>query len=390
MFFCRMFINEMLLEAKHADCTVVSLRERVQLLLLTVRNSSLSKNIKLFRPKESHSSYVSIVMPPTLKPETKQSTTGQFKPAIGPESVLIAIPTFQRSSRLRQILPHIVSTLNSIHYVELLVIDNNFLPIEEKFVTSFIEKSPYPLHYIHEPRPGVSNARNAAIKFATSRFLAFLDDDMEITENWIDGLVKVAVGHKAGIVFGPLIAKFANEADPRNAYLSPFYMRNSKQTDEGISEDAFGTGGCLIDLQTCTLPSPPFDTRLNESGGEDDMFFEALHKEGALYGWAPSAVCYECVPTERTTMKYIAKRNFGYGQGPSRIAASKGISGSLELARHMGVGLAQFFIFGSIFYLCRLLKRPSEVRYLALTARGLGKVFWFDRFKPKLYGGTPV
>jgi len=318
----------------------------------------------------------------------RDSDSSPTAPMIEPQSVLIAIPTFRRSARLQKLLPHLTERLQSIHDVEILVVDNNPLPNERKFVESFASQTHYPVHYIHESQSGVSNARNAAINFATSHFIAFLDDDMEITENWIDGLVKVAIEHQTGVVFGPLIAKFVDASDPRNTYLSSFYARDSKQTKAGVSTEAFGTGGCLIDLETCVLPTPAFDTRLNESGGEDDILFEALREKGTLFGWAPSALCFECVPPERTTPAYIAKRNFGYGQGPSRIAAAKGFSGIIQLLRHMIVGLLQLGAFGSIYLVAKLLNRPSKVRYLALSARGLGKVLWFDRFKPKLYGGS--
>lgn len=317
----------------------------------------------------------------------ENSTVG---PNIDPQSVLIAIPTFRRSTRLQLLLPHVIETLRSVHDVEILVIDNNPLPNERKFVQSFTNNAPYPIHYIHEPQPGVSNARNAALDFATSRFVAFLDDDMEITKNWVDGLVKVAIEHNTGVVFGPIVAKFADSSDPRNGYLSSFYTRHSKQTEEGRSHEAFGTGGCLIDLENCPLPSPPFDTRLNESGGEDDMLFESLRSSGTHFGWAPSALCYECVPADRTTSGYIGKRNFGYGQGPSRIAASKGIIGIPVLMRHMTVGFVQLAFFGMAYGIAKIMNRPSEVRFLALCARGLGKIFWFDNFKPKLYGGSDL
>jgi len=306
------------------------------------------------------------------------------------QAVMIAIPTFRRSARLKVALQHLCKTLRTQHDVEIVIVDNNPLPIERKFVQSFARISDYNVHYIHEHKAGVSNARNAALAFATTRFVAFLDDDMEITENWLDSLVEVAVKFNTGVVFGPLSAKFTDAADPRNAYLSPFYTRQSKQTEAGISDEAFGTGGCLIDLETCVLPNPPFDTRLNESGGEDDILFEALREAGTTYGWAPTALCYECVPPERTTSKYIGKRNFAYGQGPSRIAASRGIAGGIQLIRHMVVGAGQLAVFGSIYLILKSLKRPSQIRYLALSARGLGKIFWFDRFRPKLYGVASV
>lgn len=320
-----------------------------------------------------------------------QSTPEALKDIqIVPQNVSIAIPTFQRSTRLKALLPHVEKTLRSIHNVNILIIDNNALPIEQKFTQQYSKTSKYPIHYIHEPKAGVSNARNAALAFASTRFVAFLDDDMEITAPWIDSLVDVAIKHETGLVFGPLTAKFADDADPRNPYLAPFYSRIPNQSEAGVSSVAFGTGGCLIDLEKCNLPNPPFDTHLNESGGEDDIFFESLNKSGTLYGWAPDALCYECVETNRTTTKYISKRNFGFGQGPSRIAAKKGILGTPQIFRHMSVGFFQLVIFGLMYLISKMMKRPSQIRYLALTARGLGKIFWFDRFRPKLYGNASL
>lgn len=319
-----------------------------------------------------------------------ESPSPEKKANVQRQTALIAIPTFRRSARLKALLPHVIETISSVHAIEILVIDNNAIPVEQKLVQNFSKTSPYPVHYIHEAQAGVSNARNAALQFATSRFVAFLDDDMEVTKDWIDSLIKVSLTHKAGLVFGPLIAKFEDEADPRNPYLSSLYTRHSKQTKPGLSNEAFGTGGCLIDLESCILPDPPFDTNLNESGGEDDMFFESLHKSGTLYGWAPTALCYECVEPKRTTPKYIARRNFGFGQGPSRIAASQGIAGTLQLLRHMSVGLLQLSVFGGMFLITKITKRPSQVRFLALSARGLGKIFWFDMFRPKLYGNSSL
>ena len=288
------------------------------------------------------------------------------------------------------LLSHVIETLQTVHQIEILIVDNNALPIEQKPIQKFSETSPYPVHYIHEAKAGVSNARNAALGFANSRYVAFLDDDMEITKSWIDSLVQVSIHHKAGVVFGPLTAKFKDYADPRNSYLSSFYTRHSKQTEPGLSEEAFGTGGCLIDLENCVLPDPPFDTHLNESGGEDDIFFESLRENGALCGWAPDALCYECVEPNRTTPNYIAKRNFGFGQGPSRIAAKKGIAGIPQIIRHMSVGSAQLGVYGLMYLVSKALNRPSQVRFLALSARGLGKIFWFDRFRPKFYGAASL
>ena len=116
--------------------------------------------------------------------------------------MLIAIPTFQRSDALKHVLETTRDRLNSAyHHVSILVVDNNPTPQEQAAVEAFSETTHLPVHYLHEPAAGVSNARNAAIAFAETRFLAFLDDDMEITADWLDELVKTSCESGFGVIF---------------------------------------------------------------------------------------------------------------------------------------------------------------------------------------------
>jgi len=304
--------------------------------------------------------------------------------------VLIAIPTFQRSAALKNVLETTLQRLNKTYPVSLLVVDNNPTPQEKNMVMAFAKTSNVPIHYIHEPSPGVSNARNAAVAFAKTRYLAFLDDDMEITSAWIDELVKTASESGLGVIFGPIIAKFPDAADPRNLYLSPFYSRTLESYSTVKIDSPFGTGGCLIDLMQGQHATPPFAIELNESGGEDDIFFSTLEKTGVEFGWAEDALCYENVPPERVTRDYIIRRNIGYGQAPTRLASQKGLNGLPQILRHMGIGALQFCGYGVLYLASSILYRPVAVRYLALTCRGFGKVFWANRFQQKLYGASQL
>ena len=304
--------------------------------------------------------------------------------------VLIAIPTFQRPTALLHVLKTTHDHLKTRYKVSLLVVDNNPTPQEEDTVKSFANKTDLDVHYIHEPKPGVSNARNAAIAFTKTRYLAFLDDDMEITDQWLDELIKTSAETGFGVIFGPIVAKFSDLTDPRNPYLSPFYSRTLDDQHTCELKKPFGTGGCLIDLSQGEHPTPPFDPSLNESGGEDDIFFSSLARTGVKFGWAKRALCFENVPDERITRDYIIRRNIGYGQAPTRTAARQGRSGVAQILRHMVTGALQFGVYGSLHLTATALRRPSAVRYLALTARGFGKVFWGNRFQQKLYGASQL
>lgn len=329
-------------------------------------------------------------MKPLLSYPSDVSHAGVSLPANAVMDVLIAIPTFQRSGALLHVLKTLRDRLVTRYKVSLLVVDNNPIPREEFAVKSFAETTDFPVHYLHEPSPGVSNARNAAIGFAKTQYLAFLDDDMEITAHWLDEMIKTSRESGCGVIFGPIVAQFEDVADPRNPYLSPYYSRTMEHQQAIEIKKPFGTGGCLIDLSQGQRPEPCFDPNLNESGGEDDIFFSALSRSGVRFGWAKRALCYENVPNERITKDYIVRRNIGYGQAPTRMAAAQGLSGVAQIARHMTIGAAQFCVYGSLYLAASLLKRPSSVRYLALTSRGFGKVFWGDRFQQKLYGASQL
>ena len=326
-----------------------------------------------------------LILPSTPERSERFAATPQHTP-----DVLIAILTFRRPAALLHVLKTTRDRLKTTHKPSILVVDNNPTPQEEDAVKAFAATTDLVVHYIHEPRPGVSNARNAAFAFADTRYLAFLDDDMEITEEWLDGLIKISRETGFGVIFGPIIAKFSDVTDPRNPYLSPFYSRTLEDQLSTELEKPFGTGGCLIDLTQGEYPNPPFDLSLNESGGEDDIFFSTLARTGVKFGWARHALCFENVPDERTTSNYIIRRNIGYGQAPTRTAAKGGFSGGPQIMRHMVIGSLQFGVYGAIYLVARVLKRPSAVRYLALTFRGLGKVFWGDRFQQRLYGASQL
>src|SRR4051812_35156748 len=69
--------------------------------------------------------------------------------------------------------------------LELVVVDNDQAPSAEKIVADLARQAPFPIHYVHEPRPGVAHARNAGMAKASGALIAFLDDDEEAPNGWL-------------------------------------------------------------------------------------------------------------------------------------------------------------------------------------------------------------
>ena len=306
------------------------------------------------------------------------------------EGVSIVVPTFRRPEGIQIALTSLLSETAGERPIEVIVADNDPDGGARDIVEPFIRKAPFDIRYVHVPDPGVSNARNGALELVRGRFIIFLDDDMEALPGWVDALIQTSLKFKAGIVFGPAIAQMPQPDDPKNPYLEPYFSRLAGTDKEGLINETLGTGGCLLDLSLCDMPNPPFDTALNETGGEDDILFEHLRQGGTLVAWSPKARAWEHVPAKRATDDYIWKRNFAFGQGPCGIALERGVMGLPSLLRFMVAGALQLLLYVPPYLFFKVIGKPVYVKYLAKTARGLGKIFWWDGLSPKLYGAATL
>lgn len=303
------------------------------------------------------------------------------------EGASIIIPTYKRPESLEIALRSVMNSPLADRPLEIIVADNDPAGSAKKRVFDLMAKAEAEMRYIHVPDPGVSNARNGAMDAARGRYIAFLDDDMEALEGWLEQLIRVSQHYSAGLCFGPITAQMPHPEDPLNRHMQAFFSRLSDD-DEGLISDPYGTGGSLIDLKLCRMPHPVFNPDLNQTGGEDDFLFQHLIATGTSIAWAPKAMSYEHVPPSRVTESYLWKRNFAFGQGPTQGAADKGLKGSFEIAKWMAVGCVQTLIYAPLYKTLQVMNKPSYAKYLAKTAQGVGKVLWWGDFSPRLYGQT--
>lgn len=105
--------------------------------------------------------------------------------------VTVVVCTRDRPVLLERLLRTLERQRTDLHY-EILVVYNG-------------EPSPAGLHKvrtIHEPRKGLSYARNAGIRAANATVIAFADDDMEAPDDWLDTLVKPIFDHGTAVCIG--------------------------------------------------------------------------------------------------------------------------------------------------------------------------------------------
>jgi glycosyltransferase involved in cell wall biosynthesis len=303
------------------------------------------------------------------------------------DGVSIIMPTFRRPEGLKCALKSLMKQSASDLAMEIIIADNDPKGSARKYVEKFAKIAKIKIHYLHVPSPGVSNARNGALAAAKGRYLAFLDDDQEAGDGWLETLLVIARKYEAGLAFCPIHARIPG-ASIHDEYYVEFFSRFGPELDEGIIDNFFGCGNSLLDTKRCTLPSPPFSLDMNETGGEDDLLFSTLQNQGIKIAWSSAAKCYEDIRPHRATAQYVKVRSFANGQSPSQECADA--QNWLGVVKWMLVGAVQYALFAPMALLTKIMGRPSYIYYLAKSVGGAGKVLWFGSFTPKLYGAAVV
>ena len=299
--------------------------------------------------------------------------------------VSVIIPTFRRPEGLEKAIASVMAQGFAIeNTIEIIVCDNSPEGSARASIDALLSRhKDLPLSYLHEPKTGVANARNRALRAHSGTFIAFLDDDEAAPMDWLESLMKTQARFDADVVFGPVKARLDIDRGQLNPYFIKFFSRTGQELD-CVLPTYYGCGNSLIRATLIENWTDPFETCRNESGGEDDAFFHTLSDRGALMVWAAEAPVFEDVTAQRARLGYTLVRAYVYGQGPAKTALRKIPPDYICAAYWMGQGLVQALVMGLASLFLFGLRPAQGAEALDKASRGLGKFFWFYRIG--LYG----
>ena len=300
--------------------------------------------------------------------------------------VAVLIPTLRRPAMLERALRSVFAQVGSLDRIAAVVVaDNDPEGSAAALIDRLRVEAPVPLTYAHAPVPGVATARNVGLAATDARLIAFLDDDEAASPGWLSALLQAQSQTGADVLFGPIRGRVPEGTGWTTAYLERFFGRDGP-TQTRLTDQIHGCGNSLM-VRATALPGPaPFDSAMDQTGGEDDRLFTALQARGGRFGWAADAWVDEFAPPDRATLSYALMRAFAYGQSPSQMAADR--RDWLGVVRWMWIGAAQAGVWGLVSLGLTVLHRPARAETLDRMARGLGKLFWTKGFEPKLYGAA--
>lgn len=246
-----------------------------------------------------------------------------------PESVDVCIASFRRPELLEKLL----NSLDLQDFgsggpqVRIIVTDNDKNRSAEDVVRRFATRTRLPVVYDVEPTQNISLARNRSVSHATADFVAFVDDDEEVAEDWITNLLTTLRGYSADAVFGPVIPILPEDA-PKWILDGRFFERPRYGTGTVLTGGR--TGNALVARHWLARYDKVFDPSLGLTGGEDSDLFERLVSCGAKLVWCDTALVHEKVPPNRCTLRWFFRRAFRGGQTTAR-RANTGLRGMKKI-----------------------------------------------------------
>ncbi len=258
-----------------------------------------------------------------LESRVKEELTGP-PPAPLP-SLSIAICTKDRAERLSRLLSSLIAPCESSPFAstEVLVVDN---APSDASTAKAVAKFPK-MRLIVEPKGGLNFARNAALLAARGKLLAFLDDDVVIDRDWLEGLAMAFRSRPDAGGFTGLVLPYKLDTEARIAFESRggfgrgFTRREWHCTSFHYDLHPVGAGlmgaGCNMAFDASLLRSiGGFDEALDTGaplpgGGDLDIFYRVL-RTGRPMVYEPRLAVYH---EHRETMPELRRQYWTWGLG---------------------------------------------------------------------------
>ena len=208
---------------------------------------------------------------------------------------------------------------------ELIIVDNNSSDHTSETVKSLISReTALRLKYVFEPAPGLSHARNRGVRESQGTILAFLDDDVLVSCEWLTEVRSAFQQYDPVCVGGRVLL---SEDSPRPSWWDKAYDGPVGKFDRGTSvivyqesdEKLIGIGANMMFKRVAFDRSGLFRTDLGKKenqftmGEETDMVWR-LRKQKERIIYYPNALVYHCPSAERFSKRYLRQHFYGLGQ----------------------------------------------------------------------------
>jgi glycosyltransferase involved in cell wall biosynthesis len=245
----------------------------------------------------------------------------------GPQ-ISIVVCSFNRAESLGRSLGALLAVEPPPGGFELIIVDNNSRDGTAKLVARAIdqrEPTQPEIRYIFEPLQGLSRARNAGVRAARGRIVAFTDDDTLVPRDWLLQLHQAFVANPDAVIVGGAVMPQWEAEKP--GWLTPDLNWMIALIDYGEEVMKVSTP-CLVGANfACAaqiLGPEPFDPSLgrvgeNLFGGEETALQERVLSLGLPVYYVPAFQVRHVIGRDRLQKRFFRRLAFDLGRSAVRL-----------------------------------------------------------------------
>lgn len=234
--------------------------------------------------------------------------------------ISVIVCTYNRAPILRKMLNSFFrQPLGDLEGHELIVVDNNSTDSTERITEEFLH---YPcIQYVRYGVQGLAHARNRAWAEARGDYIAYLDDDVMVGEQWMRSLVDCIAQTGASFIYGrvhlvfksnppewlgPALRPYLGEVDLGSTRLKLTATRPFRSVNAAIRKTMLAAHG-------------GFDNNLGRIGkelltGEDAALISGIMRAGEIVVYEPKMDAGHLIGEDRLEWDYFNRLYAGLGK----------------------------------------------------------------------------
>lgn len=270
--------------------------------------------------------------------------------------VSIVIATYNHASLLAMCFDALAKMENVANEnFEIIIVDNKSTDNTKEITENFIKNNPHlKIHYIYEPQVGLSSARNAALKIAKGKYIAFIDDDALVDKQWLSEIFKTIKNNPEIAAFGgPVKAIALKPPIWMPLEIAGYNLGNKEKIINSNTNEPIGAN--MIIRKDLILKENGFNINLGVKGnkrgyGEDTEMFQRIIRQGLLIKYIPTVKVDHFINPNKLKLFWRYMRIMRVNSTCIKMAKNK-----TEMQKFITVTLSNslFFLKKSIFYLFR-------------------------------------
>lgn len=283
----------------------------------------------------------------------------------------IVIATYNRAQNLVRTLGSLTNQTLDVSEWEVVVVNNNSSDdTSELFAQFAAAHTTLNLRIVDEKNQGLSYARNRGIAESTGEYIAIIDDDEEVNDDFARAYIEFFDTHPDAAAGGGKVIPLYEFETPK--WLSPIAERPIAGTLDMGAEVApfkgerYPAGGNMAIRRVVIEKHGAFDPELGRTGtkllaGEEKDLFRRLKAAGEKIYYVPGAQILHIIPRSRLIREYFSRATRMVGI--SERIRTKNISTTAYLKR-LGSEVAKWCatVVLALWYLLKL--QPSKGGYL--------------------------